>query len=447
MSGRTLVVATWGHPARWYNVLYSVGTKVQDFRCCTSLIPLLRYLEGEGEGVDVVLVALDSLVEKPGGSVNSPCYRCYESLSKELESLPRGGYGELREALKVFLRRFFHCLIETYGGTTSAELKHVVIGPALGSPGGNWRFEGGATDFEALVLGELGRLCLRERYGRLILDLTHGVNYMPSIVTRLAPKLASILLVAHEGLGEVRLTIYNSDPAAQDGKANINVIADEVVKHIQPLHKLPPPVELEGSTDVLGSHLKDWYYGFAKYVVSSLYYPLPLALHELSLERGCVSPEDPAEEILSLWISHVEVDYQGLRVRRRLSLCPDSIYAILLTMAVCRRLGPYGGPLDVEKARGLARVYESVHRALYELINHELSLLEKGLKEGRVPARQSVEGKERRADKRVMIAHAGLQEGLVEVDQYGRMRYVKDVRTILGKEAKLVLDTSKKCGE
>jgi hypothetical protein len=63
-----------------------------------------------------------------------------------------------------------------------------------------------------------------------------------------------------------------------------------------------------------------------------------------------------------------------------------------------------------------------VHRALYGLINHELSLLEKGLKEGRVPARQGVEGKERRADKRVMIAHVGLQEGLVEVDQYGRIK-------------------------
>jgi hypothetical protein len=118
MSGRTLVVATWGHPAQWYNVMYSVGTKVQDFRCCTSLIPLLGYLEGEGEGVDVALVALNSLVEKPRGPVDSPCYRCYESLSKELESLPRGGYGELREALKVFLRRFLslsHRDLRRYG--------------------------------------------------------------------------------------------------------------------------------------------------------------------------------------------------------------------------------------------------------------------------------------------------------------------------------------------
>jgi hypothetical protein len=46
-----------------------------------------------------------------------------------------------------------------------------------------------------------------------------------------------------------------------------------------------------------------------------------------------------------------------------------------------------------------------------------------------------------------MIAHAGLQEGLVEVDLSGEMGYVKDVRIILNKEAKLVLDTSKKCGE
>jgi len=445
MNGRTLVVATWGHPAQWHNVLYSVGTKVRDFKCCTSLIPLLKYLEGKE--VDVAIVALDSLAEKPRKSVDSPCYICYESLSKELENPLKDGYRELREALEAFLRKFFQCLTETYGSAMDVNLKRVVIGPALGSPGGNWRFEGSAMDFEALVLGELGRLCLRERYSRLILDLTHGVNYVPSIVTRLASKLASVLLVAHEDLREVRLTIYNSDPAVQDGKANINVIADEVVKHVQPLHKLPPPVELEGSTDVLGSSLKGWYYGFVKYVVSSLYYPLPLALHELALQSYCVSPEDPIEEILSLWTSHVEVDYQSLRVRRRLSLCPDSIYAILLTKAVCRRLSPYRGPLDVEKAKGLARVYESVHRALYELINHELSLLEKGLKEGKIPARQSTESKERKADKRIMIAHAGLQEGLVEVDPSGKMGYVKDVRIILNKEAKLVLDTSKKCGE
>jgi hypothetical protein len=98
MSGRTLVVATWGHPARWYNVLYSVGTKVQDFRCCTSLIPLLRYLEGEGEGVDVVLVALDSLgrsLEDPLIAPATDATRVSQRSSRASPGVGTGSLGKL----------------------------------------------------------------------------------------------------------------------------------------------------------------------------------------------------------------------------------------------------------------------------------------------------------------------------------------------------------------
>lgn len=460
MSGKTLLLTSWGQPALWRDVVYVTDTGVEGFKCCTSLLPLLKSLN---ERIDVVIVILDSLMDKLEKRLESPCYRCYENALKGIDVSSAKSYEELKNSLSNSTKEFIGCLVKEYGFNKEIALRKVVVGPAVGSPGGNWMFEGNAMDYEAIVLEEVSELCFEEPYQRLVLDLTHGINFMPSILMRLAHRLASILLVAHEELKEVRLTVYNSDPVssvAGEQKINLNVIVDEIVKNIQLIHRLPPPIEKRGNIrrppQGIPKHLKSMYYGVVKHILSSLYYPSPLALYEFTVEERCEEVNKLAEEVLKLWLEHVEVDHQNLRVKRWLSMCPDSVYAILLSKAVCKRLGRHDGLLDLACAEKLAEVYGRVHEALYELVNHELSKIKCRIVKREIEKKPEGSGEcvqqedrvssGRRADKRIMIAHAGFQECLVEINPHGKMKYIKNAETIL-REAGLLIGTSKGCKE
>jgi CRISPR-associated protein Csx1 len=149
-------------------------------------------------------------------------------------------YDEALNTLKEFVKEFVKCLgllIEPY----------VVICPAVGSPGNIWRFTGHPTDFEATALYHLGKLCIEKPCTRLVLDLTHGVNFMPAVTLKLAEKLASIILAAHMGSvasleDGVELHVYNSDPASPGStanKLNINRIMKDKIKTITAPHDLP----------------------------------------------------------------------------------------------------------------------------------------------------------------------------------------------------------------
>ena len=68
------------------------------------------------------------------------------------------------------------------------------------------------------MLYELGSVVLNREYDEIVLDLTHGINFMPALTLRVAYRLASILLVAYRELGKrgIRILVYNSDPHRYD---------------------------------------------------------------------------------------------------------------------------------------------------------------------------------------------------------------------------------------
>jgi CRISPR-associated protein Csx1 len=116
-----------------------------------------------------------------------------------------------------------------------------VVAPAVGSPGGVWKFSGKAEDFESAVLYEPGSMVLNREYDEIVLDLTHGINFMPALTLRIAYRLASILLVAYGELGKrgIRILVYNSDPHRYDREeskrfpVNINLIAREALQGVR----------------------------------------------------------------------------------------------------------------------------------------------------------------------------------------------------------------------
>jgi CRISPR-associated protein Csx1 len=424
MSEKTLIIAPWGMPPQWQNVIYELEGEPYQF--CTTLPLLLRKFKK----ADVALIVLDSLVDEyKGKRQESPCYECYEKLR---DSVRRSGlsrsYDELREGVKGFVKAYVECLME-HAGEKIHDL-HVVVAPAVGSPGGTWAFEGNAADFEAVSLYELGELCTKKPYERIVLDLSHGINFMPALTLRLAEKLASILLTAHAELLErgVELLVYNSDPIGSK-PMRINQIAKARVKSVHVPHELPrnllrPREKLDDERVV---EVNRYYVEAVRFAISALHYPMPLAL--------CASKEkafkslDVLERALKLWLEHTVVEEH--KVRRRLSLNPDGVYALLLSSGVVRRLKGLDAsyPTDVKKLEELAKLYQAVNENYYYLIMDELGRIEDKLQEKGRPEKIMLfelldeEPREKRLNKRVMIAHTGLQKEFVIIEE-GKLRYM-----------------------
>lgn len=183
-----------------------------------------------------------------------------------------------------------------------------------------------------------------------------------------------------------------------------------------------------------------------KCIYSVLYYPLPLALHTLL----CNMCEDlkVLNQVFSYVVNSVVVDLNKREVVRALTIDSDTYYICLLFKALCKRFSAMCTKqelaIDVIE-RELAPIYAYIHKAYEELIKHELSYVRRVLGELQkeyeyrdmerhhktlaeieaVTEKLSIRSltidqvkkaeKEKRMNKRVMIAYAGLQKEFVEV--------------------------------
>ncbi|MCC6024046.1 MAG: CRISPR-associated DxTHG motif protein [Thaumarchaeota archaeon] len=439
---RRLLIATWGSPARWGTAYYILrdGDKILwEGESCTTLVPMVEGLCTEN--CDTVVVTLDSLVDLGSDSPRerNACYTCSEGCKHLLGGTPRS-YAELRGAVERFITEVVKCL------GVRAQIR-TVVAPAVGSPGGVWKFSGKAEDFESVVLYELGSMVLNREYDEIVLDLTHGINFMPALTLRIAYRLASILLVAYRGLSErgIRILVYNSDPHRYDRDGskrfpvNVNLIARDLVKSIQLVHRIPRPVKplrrLEGGLREEIEKLDAELFKVLRLAYPALYYPLPLVLCSVVKELG--SPLPTIEKVFRLWLDLTEVSYTS--VSRALSINPDAVYALLLIGAVAKRLNGIEYPTPVRVLQELSELYSSVHPSYYYLINDEVSHLRevesRVVSAGRWVRYCEVHRdgcrKVEKPDLRTMVAHAGLQKEFVEIDASTRLRYVRDVSWIL----------------
>lgn len=327
------------------------------------------------------------------------------------------------------------CLFEK-AGLESGEPR-IIVAPAVGRPGGKWEFQGDARDFIGVVLIELGNLILKKTYRRIVLDLTHGINFMPSELMYLVRMLASLSLASHPEVDEITVEAYNSDPYFRDASLlNLNLVYRETFRSIQfpsSLGRLltpkgEPPEDVKIFNDKTGE-LRRWVRDF----LSSLYYSLPLALLEL-YDEGKVAKgiEDSVKGVYELWKENTEV--KGERVTRRVAIDYESVYAFLLSRAISLYLrNKVEVPADLDLLKGISEaIYGKVGEIHKVIIVQELSELQKNP--------ESWERGEGRPNRRVMIAHAGLQKGLIELERGEeiRIKYKRDVSEIL-KEAGLRL--------
>jgi CRISPR-associated protein Csx1 len=236
---RVAVVATWGLPLMWRRVKYFVP-KLPSKLCGRPSDYFEAALEREGYSstavvrdaladhvVHVVVVGQESIVAKcrnaPGEPrddkqrVDAEVCRLNGELHGRVASVE-----ELRREAEDRLRRY----VELFLGRAD-----VVVLPAVGWYEG-YRFSGSLDNAGFFIVDEIYRRLEQLAPDAVVLDVTHGINYMP-LFARQAVYMASKALYVRRGAPRC-LLVVNSDPVTQDGQdAAINIVES---------------VELEGTT-------------------------------------------------------------------------------------------------------------------------------------------------------------------------------------------------------
>ena len=478
-------IAPWGMPYTWRPVTYVVGNYV--CKTCSSLLPLLLWLKSSNEfrsaELDTVVIVLDSIIDWGRGvsksrerEARNPCRTCFERFAEYLNIAESAkNYGELKQHVEEFVKRFVFCLSEQLVCTSVGEEMRVllqdvlerlqvIVAPAIGRPGGLWVFRGKLHDYEVAVLRGLGELIISKPYRTLVVDLTHGINFMPSLTTRLVPRIASILLAAHSSLNSVEVRLYNSDPippqASEDTVININEAVHSQVKTIELVHALSEKpiytssnefeegvIRFKELEEVRGRALSA-----LRYIYSALYYPLPLALYSF-LCNMCSDVEEfrKADEYVAKAVRIVREEREDgsprCEVVKPLTIDPDTYYVYWLVKALCYRVKCEEGEPTLEYLKGVVvLIYRLIHEAHVELIWQELSRFEREIKDiMSTPKYQQLKGEwvpypelkeerdsDRQMDRRIMIAHAGLQKDFIEVyiDEKPKVRYKLSLREL-----------------
>jgi len=192
-----LVVAAWGFPPSWSRYHYRIridhpglaGQPLEGESCSSTLV-VVSYLRSLGRfEVSTMVFGLDTVVD------------------------PTIVGEKLRDAAAEHYRRWLDELIKTCEVCSSidASMFDVVILPGVGAFYG-YRFNGSIVHLFNKAFIHIVERLNSKRYGFIVLDLTHGINYQAVAV--LYATVAGVIAAGMERNLERRLIIMNSEPAA-----------------------------------------------------------------------------------------------------------------------------------------------------------------------------------------------------------------------------------------
>ena len=443
----TILIAPWGQPAQWGNATYITPSGLR-IKTCTSLLPtLVELIKNKHRNIKVVIPVLDSLIEeyrgRPRGSI------CYEKFLELYGSIIKSNYlsyrhliDDIERLVRLAAREIIEESLEMNKNVISGEEQkrildiikfnlHVIVCPAIGSPGGKWRFEGDARDYLAVALIRCYELLKESPPDKIILDLSHGINFMPALTLQLAYMIASVSLLSSKDTRLVRIEAFNTDPFPHDAKEpdlNINLVHRDLVSSITlppeiPKHIISPRVYISSDVRKKVDELNRIYINAVNGPISSLYYPFPLAL-SLYCYDNMVDLRNARliREVFRLWITNVEV--KEFVINRPLRLNPEAVYLYLLASTACNTTLSIVKLYDSHRAsirslKELQSIYEKVNNSLGQIVGWELDKFEdeaakvsQYLDKGKCIHELSQRGV---IGTRIMIAHAGLQKDIVEI--------------------------------
>ncbi len=434
MPTSSIIVTTWGNPSRWEEVEY----RIKDTHVCskTTLMPLLQHFYSQNYDVThLIIIVLDTLASLLG---NKP--RDYADLKSMVERFILSKLSEFKDISKP--------TVELPTNT------RIIVAPGFGSYSSKpypYRFKGSMSDYYVYTYAEIFNAARKSMdmggENLLALDLSHGINFMPSLTYRAVRDILEALHIKTE----CKLVLFNSDPHFRGvKKIEIHRFEDHLTHHISfrmarnmfrnniqlklktffNYKNLTPP-EIE----TLEKKLRQYDSGALRNTLLSLSGyrgPLPLAL--LHYRHEALNPVNTLEEALpNLLIEimdrnvHIHISDSEITVERRLHAKQQAVEihkAVTWARQILELTPQIQEPTlkDIYKLAG--RLYKGKGlRHLY--IHNELArftrkiyeaLIKKPLETHNyisIPALTQQE--EKTPDKRNFFAHCGLELNMVEV--------------------------------
>ena len=254
VNRKALLIATWGLPLNWNCVKY-IPPKLGGDKLCerpseceyvqdgkysfSSTSAIYEELLRGGWDVRVIIMGQGTLVARCQGQgsasaqgkdqcsgmcreeekrgVDEEYCRGNDDLFKKVESGGSIHYEESLRRAEDVLRSYARALL---GGDVESRLRVVVL-PGVGYYNG-YRFEGFLENAKFVLVKELYEELSVYRPSVVVLDITHGVNYMSTLTYSVVTMLGRALYVT-EGLPKQVVTL-NSDPPVRCGNVRINVV-------------------------------------------------------------------------------------------------------------------------------------------------------------------------------------------------------------------------------
>ncbi|MGC9115887.1 MAG: CRISPR-associated CARF protein Csx1 [Fervidicoccaceae archaeon] len=491
-----LIIATWGAPWVWRKtkyVLHEEGVS-ESVESCSSVFALAK----KHKNAKVIIVGADSLLDyeqrQNGRGEDQFCGDIFYDVADKLKIEPLSKSMEKYSSYEEIILDAKKLISETAKrmspeGLTLNNMEAIIM-PMLGKPS-EVTFNGGPRDPFSVLLFELFKITKDSSkdssFGKIYLDLSQGVNYMPSLLLQAAKMLASLSLFdpSIDTKDVVEIKAFNSEPARKLSEIALHEIYWENVGTIQVPLGLGDSREikvLDRRTGTEGDDGKkavdsliefnenfDKIKGSVSKVLKSLRYPVPLLLR-----YSCSTIEDYREflnaldDAFSLWKENTVINSDGKRIERRLELNYWGLYSYSLSYKACSQIKDSerqnaDGSTKPQNSNDVImyldefneiaeKIYRRVSRAFEPIIKNEVSNIEKKIeekgevlnkgecqkldelfrKEGDSEERGSGASKgTREPDRRIVIAHAGLQREYVEVcreKEGGRiyLRYIAD---------------------
>jgi len=204
----SVLISTWGEPRLWDSVRYNLSGNSLPEPTKSSLPVILNYAYPKPE--KVILIVLDTVIKRLVPS-----------------------YQDLRDSVEKYYRDFLSSL------NVNVPVE-IIIAPGVGKfkldDGGLVEFQGFLSDFPAYVTFEVLRRLLQmgENDITVHLDLTHGINFMPSLTYAAVNEALGCLAITRD----IHLKVYNSEPHIRGVTTELNI-------HEVERRRIPPNIRNE----------------------------------------------------------------------------------------------------------------------------------------------------------------------------------------------------------
>ena len=189
----SILVSNWGDPRAWENVIYKIDGRPYPTPTKSSLPIILSHTSPKPE--KVFIIVLDTIVKHDVSS-----------------------YKDLKDSVMAYYQEFLRSL------DLDVPVE-IIVAPGVGrfrlNDESYAEFRGFLTDFQAYVTFEIVRRILELGENELIihLDLTHGVNFMPSLTYSIMCDVLGAFAIAKR----VHLKVYNAEPYIRGVTTELNI--------------------------------------------------------------------------------------------------------------------------------------------------------------------------------------------------------------------------------